>query len=200
MKSMSIKGIGTLLSVICLIFSMKGTAMSERNNPEVLLRTSMGDITIELYEDKAPVTVKNFLRYVKEGKYNGTIFHRVIDGFMIQGGGMTPDMKEYQTYAPIKNEAGNGVKNEKGTIAMARTQVVDSATAQFFINLKDNDFLNHHDNSPGKYGYAVFGRVINGMDVVEKIGHVKTGAKGFHRDVPLKPVVIESATVLTDKK
>ncbi len=174
--------------------------MSENTNPQVLLKTRMGDIVIELYRDKAPVTVKNFLRYVEEGKYDGTIFHRVIDGFMIQGGGMTPDMKEKQTYAPIKNEAGNGLKNEKGTIAMARTQVVDSATSQFFINLKDNDFLDHRDDSPRGFGYAVFGKVIKGMDVVEKIGHVKTGAKGFHRDVPIEPVVIEKATILTDKK
>ncbi len=174
--------------------------MSETTNPQVLLKTSMGDIVIELYRDKAPVTVKNFLRYVEEGKYDSTIFHRVIDGFMIQGGGMTPDMRERQTYAPIKNEAGNGLKNEKCTIAMARTQVVDSATSQFFINLKDNDFLDHRDDSPRGFGYAVFGKVIKGMDVVESIGHVKTGAKGFHRDVPLEPVVIEKATILTDKK
>ncbi len=174
--------------------------MSENTNPQVLLKTSMGDIIIELYRDKAPVTVKNFLRYVEEGKYDGTIFHRVIDGFMIQGGGMTPDMHERQTYAPIKNEAGNGLKNEKGTIAMARTQVVDSATSQFFINLKDNDFLDHRDDSPRGFGYAVFGKVIKGMDVVENIGHVKTGAKGFHRDVPIEPVIIEKATILTDKK
>jgi len=200
MKSAGSRGMAALFAALCLIFFMKGTAMSENTNPEVLLKTSMGDIVIELYQDKAPVTVKNFLRYVREGKYNGTIFHRVIDGFMIQGGGMTPDMKEQQTYAPIKNEAGNGLGNDKGTIAMARTQVVDSATAQFFINLKDNDFLNHRDDSARGYGYAVFGKVIKGMDVVEKIGKVKTGAKGFHRDVPLEPVVIEKATVLTDKK
>ena len=194
------KGAASLLGAICLIISMKGIAMSENTNPEVLLKTSMGEIVIELYEDKSPVTVKNFLRYVREGRYDGTIFHRVIDGFMIQGGGMTPDMKEQQTHAPIKNEAGNGMKNKKGTVAMARTQVVDSATAQFFINLKDNDFLDHRDDSPRGYGYAVFGKVVKGMDVVEKIGHVKTGSRGFHRDVPLKPVVIEKAAVLTDKK
>lgn len=199
MRSVGLRGVAALFAVICLVFFTKGTAMSEDKNPEVLFKTSMGDIVIELYPDKAPVTVKNFLRYVSEGKYDGTIFHRVIDGFMIQGGGMTPDMKEQQTYAPIKNEAGNGLKNDKGTIAMARTQVVDSATAQFFINLKDNDFLNHRDESPRGYGYAVFGKVVKGMDVVEKIGKVKTGAKGFHRDVPKEPVVIEKAIVLTDK-
>lgn len=193
------KGMIILLAFICLATFWKGTAMSENKNPQVLLKTSMGDIVIELYPDKAPVTVKNFLRYVNDGKYDGTIFHRVIEGFMIQGGGMSPDMKENPTYAPIKNEAGNGLKNEKGTIAMARTQVVDSATAQFFINLVDNDFLNHRDNSPRGYGYAVFGKVVKGMDVVEKIGAVKTGAKGFHRDVPVEPVIIEKATVLTDK-
>ncbi len=200
MKNIAAKGITALLAVMCLIIFTKGTAMSDNKNPEVLLKTSMGDIVIELYEDKAPVTVKNFLRYVRDGKYDGTVFHRVIDGFMIQGGGMSPDMKERNTYAPIKNEAGNGLENDKGTVAMARTQVVDSATAQFFINLKDNDFLNHRDDTSRGYGYAVFGRVVKGMDIVEKIGHVKTGARGFHRDVPLEPVVIEKATVLTDKK
>ncbi len=189
-----------LIAIACLLVFTKGTAMSENKNPKVLLKTSMGDIVIELYSDKAPITVKNFLRYVKEGKYDGTIFHRVIDGFMIQGGGMTPDMKERDTYAPIKNEATNGLPNDKGTIAMARTQVVDSATSQFFINLKDNDFLNHHDESPRGYGYAVFGKVVKGMDVVEKIGHVKTGARGFHRDVPVEPVIIEKATLLTEKE
>ena len=156
----------------------------------VILSTSQGEIAIELDPDKAPVTVGNFLSYVDSGFYDGTIFHRVIDGFMIQGGGFTQDMKQKPTQAPIKNEADNGLRNEKGTIAMARTAVKDSATAQFFINLKDNEFLNHGSRD---FGYAVFGKVVRGMDVVEKIGHLRTGSAGGMQDVPLEPIVIQSA-------
>jgi peptidyl-prolyl cis-trans isomerase B (cyclophilin B) len=161
-------------------------------NPVVTLSTSMGDVRIELFSDKAPVTAKNFLDYAGEGFYDGLIFHRVIPGFMIQGGGFDGQMKQKTTKAPIKNEAGNGVKNKLGTIAMARTNVVDSATAQFFINVKDNDFLDHRSESADGYGYAVFGQVVGGMDVVQKIEKVKTGNRGMHQDVPVDAVVIHS--------
>lgn len=164
-------------------------------NPIVVISTSMGDIEAELYADKAPESVKNFLAYANDGFYNGTVFHRVIKDFMIQGGGMTPDMSQKPTKAPIKNEADNGIKNTDGTLAMARTSVVDSATSQFFINVKDNAFLDHKSKTPQGYGYAVFGKVISGMDVVEKIENVSTGNKGMHQDVPVEPVVIKSVTV-----
>ena len=168
--------------------------MAEKN-PIVTISTSMGDIRVELDVDKAPITTKNFLDYVKEGFYDGLIFHRVIPGFMIQGGGMDPQMKQKGTKAPIKNEAANGLKNKNGTIAMARTNVVDSATAQFFINVKDNDFLDHRGTSADAYGYSVFGKVIGGMDVVQKIEKVKTRNSGMHQDVPADPVVIKSMTL-----
>jgi len=161
-------------------------------NPIVVMETSMGTIEIELYQDKAPITVKNFLKYAEEKFYDGTIFHRVIQNFMIQGGGFTVDMQRKETHDPIKNEATNGLKNERGTIAMARTSVIDSATSQFFINVKDNFFLNHKSDSPDEYGYAVFGKVVKGMDVVDKINSVKTGKKGRYQDVPIEPVVIKS--------
>jgi peptidyl-prolyl cis-trans isomerase B (cyclophilin B) len=164
--------------------------------PQVVLETSEGNITLELDAEKAPITVKNFLDYVEAGHYDGTIFHRVISNFMIQGGGMDAAMKEKKTKSPIKNEADNGLQNLRGTVAMARTGVVDSATAQFFINVKDNSFLNHRDKSSQGYGYAVFGKVIDGMDVVEKIKGVATGRKGFHDDVPLSPVTINAARVV----
>lgn len=163
----------------------------------VLLETSMGNIKVELYPDKAPITVKNFLAYVKEGHYDGLVFHRVIRGFMIQGGGFTPDMKEKRpAHPPIKNEAGNGLKNERGTIAMARTGVVDSATAQFFINVANNSFLNFTAPTPQGYGYAVFGKVVEGMDVVDKIKKVKTGNRAGHQDVPLEDVIITKAEIV----
>ncbi|NIQ93519.1 MAG: peptidyl-prolyl cis-trans isomerase [Desulfuromonadales bacterium] len=168
--------------------------MSEKN-PVVLLETSKGDITIELNADKAPVTVRNFLDYVEEGFYDKTIFHRVIEGFMVQGGGFDEKMKQKKTREPIKNEADNGLTNDRGTLAMARTQVVDSATGQFFINLVDNTFLNHQNKSPQGYGYAVFGKVTEGMDVVDEIAKVDTGNHGMHQDVPQEPVVIQKATV-----
>jgi len=160
--------------------------------PVVVLDTSKGKIRLELDSSKAPITVKNFLRYVDEGHYDGTIFHRVIPGFMIQGGGFTPDMKQEKTHEPIKNEAANGLENDRGSVAMARTSVVDSATAQFFINVADNDFLNHRSNDPRGFGYAVFGHVIEGMDVVDAIVSVPTGTRAGHGDVPLEPVVIRS--------
>lgn len=169
--------------------------MTTGKNPIVVISTSMGDIEAELYADKAPESVKNFLAYAKDGHYDNTVFHRVIKGFMIQGGGMTADMNQKPTKAPIKNEADNGLKNEVGTLAMARTSVVDSATSQFFINVKDNAFLDHKGKTPQGYGYAVFGKVISGMDVVRKIENVSTTSKGMHQDVPVEPVVIEKITV-----
>ena len=160
---------------------------------KVKLTTSMGPITIELDKAKAPVSVENFVKYVESGHYNGTIFHRVIDGFMIQGGGFDKDMRQKSTNAPIKNEADNGLKNDKYTVAMARTQVPDSATAQFFINVKDNAFLNHTAKNVQGWGYAVFGKVVEGQDTVDKIRKVPTGNARGMGDVPLEPVVIEKA-------
>jgi len=164
-------------------------------NPVVLISTNKGDIRIELDAEKAPVTTQNFIDYVNGGHYDGLIFHRVIPGFMIQGGGMDAQMAEKKTKAPIKNEAANGLKNQTGSIAMARTNVVDSATSQFFINVKDNDFLNHRSSSPAEFGYTVFGRVIEGMDTVHAIEKVKTGSRGHHDDVPVEDVVINAAKV-----
>lgn len=167
---------------------------NDRMPTTVTLDTSKGQIRIELDQERAPVTVANFLEYVRSGHYNGTIFHRVIPGFMIQGGGMTADMREKSGRAPIKNEAGNGLKNARGTLAMARTGVVDSATAQFFINVSDNEFLNHKDETARGFGYAVFGKVTDGMDVVDEIVKVRTSTRGHHENVPSEPVVINSAT------
>jgi len=155
------------------------------------VETSLGDIELELDAAKAPVTVSNFVAYAKSGHYAGTVFHRVIDGFMIQGGGFTADMTQKATRPPIRNEAANGLKNSRGTIAMARTMVVDSATSQFFINLKDNAFLDHRGPNPQMFGYAVFGRVTKGMETVDKIAKVRTGERGFHQNVPVEPVVIK---------
>jgi peptidyl-prolyl cis-trans isomerase B (cyclophilin B) len=162
------------------------------------MQTSMGNVTIELNSEKAPVTVENFLGYVKDGFYDGTVFHRVIANFMVQGGGMTSDMKEKKNKAAIKNEADNGLVNVRGSLAMARTQVVDSATSQFFINVVDNDFLNHAAKTSAGYGYAVFAKVTEGMDVVDAIRQVKTGNKGYHQDVPVEPVVIEKISLLAE--
>lgn len=156
----------------------------------VIIKTSKGDITAELFEEEAPVTVENFLQYVDDGFYAGTIFHRVIPNFMIQGGGFTPDMSQKDTRAPIRNEANNGLKNERGTLAMARTSVIDSATSQFFINVANNEFLNHTGTSPQAFGYAVFGRVTDGMDVVDAIVSVPRGRSGPHGDVPREPIEI----------
>lgn len=167
-------------------------------DPQVDLKTNLGTIRIELYPAKAPKTVANFLQYVKDGHYNGVIFHRVIPDFMIQVGGFEKGMKEKPTRAPIENEAKNGLKNDLGTLAMARTNQPHSASAQFFINTKNNDFLNY----PGQdgWGYAVFGKVVSGMDVVMKIQQVPTGNAGMHQNVPRDPVIIESATLVADKK
>ena len=163
---------------------------------QVKLATNRGDIVLELDAAKAPKTVENFLAYVESGHYDGTIFHRVIDGFMIQGGGLTADMKQKPTRAPIPNEADNGLKNLRGTVAMARTQDPNSATAQFFINVADNDFLDYRAPTVQGWGYCVFGKVVQGMDVVDAIKSVKTGGVGPYRDVPLEPVVIEHAEVI----
>ena len=166
-------------------------------DPQVELKTNMGTFTLELYPDKAPKTVENFLQYVKEGHFKGTVFHRVINGFMVQGGGFTADLTQKKMRAPIQNEANNGLKNDIGTIAMARTSDPHSATAQFFINHKNNDFLNHTAPTPQGWGYTVFGKVIKGMDVVNKIAALETGPSGpFASDVPRKPVVIEDAILL----
>lgn len=195
MRAASIASV--LLVIVCGVAFGADTA-PKRGKPVVLLETSLGNIKVALDPDKAPISVKNFLAYAKEGHYDGLIFHRVIRNFMIQGGGFTKDMREKRpARPPIKNEAGNGLGNDRGTIAMARTPVVDSATAQFFINVENNDFLNHVDNTPRGYGYAVFGRVIEGMDVVDKIRAVPTGRLSMFEDVPKEPVTIIKATVLS---
>lgn len=188
-------------SLLILAFScgavLAADAPKKGGKPVVLLETSEGNIKVELYPDKAPVTVENFLAYVREGHYDGLIFHRVIRDFMVQGGGFTPDMKERRpARPPIKNEAGNGLSNDRGTIAMARTNVVDSATAQFFINVVNNDFLNHTDKTPRGFGYAVFGKVVDGMEVVDKIRNVPTGRSGMFQDVPKGAVTILKASVV----
>ena len=180
-----------LIAGVGLCFGASAAIAQGGKNPMVLVSTSLGDIKIELNKEKAPITVENFLGYVNDKFYDGTIFHRVIAGFMIQGGGFTPDMAQKPTKAQIKNEAGNGLKNDVGTIAMARTGVVDSATAQFFINVVDNDFLDRA-RAQDRVGYCVFGRVIEGMDVVDKIKGVRTGNSGGHQNVPSQDVVINS--------
>ncbi len=164
-------------------------------HPVVSFTTNYGDFKVELYEDKAPETVANFLQYVKDGHFDHTIFHRVIDGFMIQGGGFTANMDQKSTRAPIKNEADNGLKNTVGTLAMARTSDINSASAQFFINVADNGFLDFKSKTPSEYGYAVFGKITEGMATIEKIRKVKTGTKGGHRDVPVESVEIIKATI-----
>jgi len=172
-------------------------ATAASKNPQVKFTTTMGDFVVELYPDKAPKTVANFLDYVKKGHYNGTTFHRVIPNFMVQGGGFGPGFKEKETSVPIQNEADNGLKNMNGTIAMARTGEPHSATAQFFINTKDNDFLNHTGKNPRGWGYAVFGKVVQGMDVVKKIEGVPTGQVGPYGDVPKTDVVIKKAELIS---
>lgn len=169
--------------------------MEEQTSPRVVLQTTLGDITIELDKAKAPVTTENFLSYVTSGHFDRTVFHRVIPGFMIQGGGFTEDMRQKPTEAPIMNEADNGLKNARGTLAMARTSDPHSASGQFFINLKDNDFLDHTSKTPQGWGYAVFGKVVDGMGVVDTIAQVKTAAHGPHRDVPADAIVITKAFV-----
>lgn len=169
--------------------------MSDQN-PQVMLETSMGNIKVELFKEKAPITVRNFLSYVKEGHYDGLIFHRVIKDFMVQGGGMNENMEMKKPKFAIKNEATNGLKNRRGTLAMARTAAVDSATCQFFINTVDNAFLDNQGKHPDHFGYCVFAEVLEGMDVVDQIRAVKTGNKGGHSDVPLEPVFIISARLI----
>jgi cyclophilin family peptidyl-prolyl cis-trans isomerase len=170
--------------------------MSDETRPRVLIETSKGAITLELNKEKAPITVKNFLGYVNDGYYEGLIFHRVIKDFMVQGGGMDAEMQPKKPKFAIKNEATNGLKNVRGSVAMARTAVVDSATSQFFINTVDNAFLDNKGKRPDDFGYCVFGQVVEGMDVVDEIRQVKTGNKGGHGDVPLEPITIISAKVL----
>ena len=164
----------------------------------ILMTTTVGSMTLELDADNAPKTVENFLSYVSNGFYDDTIFHRVINNFMVQGGGFTADMEEQATQAPIENEANNGLENARGTIAMARTQDPHSATAQFFINVQDNDFLNHTGENMQGWGYAVFGKVTDGEDVLDKIRCVQTGSQAGHQDVPVEPIIIESVTVIAD--
>ena len=186
------KPVKALTLVACLMLSTLAIAA-----PTVEMLTNAGKIVIELDSAKAPVTVNNFLRYAKEGFYDGTIFHRVIDGFMIQGGGFTVDMRQKETHEPIENEAKNGLRNERGTIAMARTADPQSATAQFFINQVANPALDYP--SRDGWGYAVFGKVVRGLDVVDKIARSKTGARYLYQDVPIDPVVIQSVKILSDK-
>ena len=180
---------GILLPLLLLILMC---ATSTQAGTLVVIDTSYGEIKLELDEQKAPLSVKNFLAYADKGHYDGTIFHRVIRDFMIQGGGMTADLAPKSTDEPIKNEAANGLKNKRGTIAMARTNVIDSATSQFFINTKDNVFLDHRDTSMQGYGYAVFGKVVAGMEVVDKIGNAPTGMRNRFQDVPVETVTIKS--------
>lgn len=162
----------------------------------IKLHTRLGTITLELDAEKAPETVKNFISYVESGHYDGTIFHRVIDGFMIQCGGMLPDMSQKNTGDPVRNEANNGLKNDRGTVAMARTSDPHSATAQFFINVADNEFLNFKSESTQGWGYCVFGKVVDGLDVVDAIRTMKTGNKGFHQNVPVETIAIDKAEVV----
>lgn len=183
--------ISTLIFLIMFIFT--GSAIAEDINPKVVLETSKGKIVLELYPDQAPETVKNFLSYVDANFYDGTIFHRVIAKFMIQGGGFKTDMQRRAARPPIKNEADRGLKNDRGTIAMARTGDPHSATTQFFINTVNNDFLNHKSKTQQGWGYAAFGKVVEGMDTVDAIAAVKTTTRGPYRDVPVEPVVINSA-------
>ena len=194
--------LANVLPVLCIVvIAGTGAAFAQENkageneggSSVVVLTTSKGVIEVEVDEENAPISAANFLQYVDDGFFDGTIFHRVMPGFMIQGGGFDANMRQKDTRDAIKNEAGNGLKNDRGTLAMARTNVVDSATAQFFINVVDNDFLNQSSPDPRGFGYAVFGRVTDGMDVVDEIVGVSTGNKGMHQNVPVEAVVIESA-------
>jgi len=185
-----------ILGAVGVMVAAAGVGAKEGGNPVVLIKTSMGDIKVELDKQKAPVTVENFVAYANDKFYDGTIFHRVIPAFMIQGGGFDKDMNQKKTKAQIKNEAGNGLKNVTGTIAMARTSDPQSATAQFFINTKDNPFLDHKDDSVQRYGYAVFGKVVEGTDVLKKIEQVQTATRAPFENVPVTPVIIESVRVV----
>ena len=186
-----------LLTTLTLALLITASSSAFAANPRIKMETTKGSVIIELYPDKAPKSVENFLRYVEAGKYDGTIFHRVIKRFMNQGGGFTPDFKKVETFSPIINEADNGLKNSRGTIAMARTSDPNSATNQFFINTVDNTFLDHTSKTMRGWGYCVFGSVVDGMEVMDRIAEVKTGANGpFSRDVPLAEIVISKVTVL----
>ena len=190
----------TFLSAVSLLLASIGVATANSGDKVMVeMHTSKGLITLELDAEKAPVTVANFIEYVNSGHFDGTIFHRVIPGFVIQGGGLESGMKEKPTQAPIENEADNGLKNVTGSICMARTNDPHSATSQFFINLKDNQFLDHSEKSPQGWGYAVFGQVTDGMDVVEAIAAVQTGNAGGHQDVPVEDIVVEKVTI-TDQE
>ena len=191
-----------LRSIVCSVISLAillvTTVAAAQSNPVVVIETSLGNITVELYQDEAPISVENFLTYVRDDFYTGTIFHRVIKDFMVQGGGMTEDMVRKATNPPIKNEATNGLRNERGTLAMARTAAVDSATAQFFINVANNRALNHESETQAEYGYAVFGKVIDGMDHLGEIENTLTTTAGPYRDVPSTPVIIKSIQFKTN--
>ena len=185
-----------LLLSICLLLPLMAAAETPQTqnteSPTVILHTNHGAITLELFEEQAPQSVANFIEYARDGHYDGTLFHRVISNFMIQGGGFDTDFNQKSTRAPIENEADNGLSNDRGTLAMARTNDPHSATSQFFINVTDNDFLNHRSQASGQtWGYAVFGRVVDGMDVVDTIREVETGRRGMHQDVPVEDVIIE---------
>ena len=191
---MSVRSVAVLV-MSCLMMTLPSLDVAAQDNPVVVIETSLGTITAELDRANAPISVENFLQYISDGHYNGTIFHRVIRGFMIQGGGFTVDMQQKPTRDPIKNEATNGLLNARGTLAMARTNVVDSATSQFFINTVDNTALNNTGTTPQTYGYAVFGRVIDGLEVVDQIEGVATGTQERYSNVPTTPVEIRSITV-----
>ncbi len=185
-----------VLIVVCAAMTLGSPPASAQDNPVVVMETSLGNITIELLQSDSPISVENFLGYVNDGFFEGTVFHRVMPGFMIQGGGMNPDLTPKQTRPPIQNEARNGLTNARGTLSMARTPSIDSATSQFFISVADNArSLDHKSLDPAGYGYAVFGRVTDGMDVVDKIVAVPTQSQGPHDDVPLEPILINSVTV-----
>ena len=186
-----------ILALALALASLTTTAQADNHNTMLQMNTSMGSIEIELFAEQAPLSTANFLEYVNSDFFDGLIFHRVIPGFMIQGGGMDAKMREKPNKAPIQNEADNGLKNDRGTLAMARTQNPHSATSQFFINLVNNDFLNHTSKDGRGWGYAVFGKVTKGMDVVDAIAQVSTGSSGYHENVPKQPVVIESVELLT---
>jgi peptidyl-prolyl cis-trans isomerase B (cyclophilin B) len=188
----------TVLIIIASLFCLPTYATETGNKNMIKMTTTHGDIELELFPEAAPETVKNFINYVESGHFDGLIFHRVIPGFMIQGGGFTADMKQRDTQPPIVNEADNGLKNSVGTLSMARTSIPDSATSQFFINLVDNAFLDFTAKTQQGWGYAVFAKVVSGMDVIKEIGGVSTGNVGGHGDVPLEPIFIEKAEVLTD--
>ncbi|OQY43795.1 MAG: peptidylprolyl isomerase [Desulfobacteraceae bacterium 4572_87] len=191
---------GVILTLVIALCSPLTAFGGLSDNPQVIMETSKGTIVLEIFPDEAPETVKNFLKYVRWGHYDGTIFHRVIPNFMIQGGGFTPDMKRQTTEMPVQNEADNGLKNKRGTVAMARTPDPHSATDQFFINTKSNSFLNHKNKTAQGWGYTVFGKVVKGMDVVDAISGVKTTKKDMMGDVPVEPVKIIKMTVKKNDK